>query len=445
MEIDDRCIIEPLDAESPEGRARLSALIDRQFEYPDEVEERIRDILEDVKQHGDAAVCKYARRFDCPDFEPFMMPVPDSEIDEACDAVDREVLASIRKALENIRSFHQKQLPVSWFDAREDGSILGQMVRAVDAAGLYVPGGTAGKTPLVSSVLMNAVPAGIAGVKRLVLCTPPGRDGSVNPCLLVAAREAGVTEIYRIGSAWAIAAMAFGTETVKEVDVIAGPGNIFVTVAKKLVSGIVGIDMVAGPSEILIIADDTALPGLVAADMLSQAEHDPMATAMLLTTSEQLAEEVAGQVVSQASGLERSEIALQSINSNGAILIVDSMEKAAEISNKIGPEHLELIVQEPWSLMPRIRHAGAVFLGNYSPEPIGDYIAGPNHVLPTMGTSRFSSALGVETFLKRTSIISYSKEAFVKDAGHVMCLARIEGLTAHERSVMARLRSISQG
>jgi histidinol dehydrogenase len=336
--------------------------------------------------------------------------------------------------------FHGKQVPVSWFDTREDGSILGQMVRSVDAAGLYVPGGRGGSTPLISSVLMNAVPARIAGVKRLVLATPPGKDGRLNPYLLVAAEEAGVSEVYRMGSAWAIAAMAYGTETVQSVDVVAGPGNIFVTVAKKQVSGTVGIDMIAGPSEILIIADESAEPTFVAADMLSQAEHDPMATSVLITTSSRLAEMVCSELTGQLEALERRDTARKSLESNGLVLVVKGMDEAVEMANRVGPEHLELLVERPWELVPGIRHAGAVFLGSFSPEPVGDYIAGPNHVLPTMGTARFSSSLGVETFLKRSSIISYSEKAFQEAAEDVMNLARIEGLTAHERSAEMRLK-----
>ncbi len=433
-------IIKPLDAESPPGREGFSALLNRQFEIPREIEASVIDILAQVKAMGDEAVVDFTRKFDCRDFSASLLPVSSQEISDAYKSVDSKILSSIRKALKNIEEFHKKQLPSSWFETREDGSILGQMVRPVDAAGLYVPGGTGGSTPLVSSVLMNAIPARIAGVERLVLATPPGKDGKVSPYLLVAAREAGVSEVYRMGSAWAIAAMAFGTETVRPVDVIAGPGNIFVTVAKKLVSGTVGIDMIAGPSEILIIADHTAPPAYVAADMLSQAEHDAMATSVLLTTSVELAKQVCSQLTQQANALERKDIACKSIKSNGLVLIVRDLESAVKMANQVGPEHMELLVERPWDLLPGIKHAGAIFMGNFSPEPVGDYIAGPNHVLPTMGTARFSSALGVETFLKRSSIISYSERAFMQDAEDVMGLAEIEGLTAHRHSVAVRLK-----
>ncbi len=433
-------IMEPLYAESPAGLEGFSALLKRQFEIPAEVETAVRDIIAKVRSKGDKALVEYTKRFDCPEFEISMLPVDKKEISSAYKQVDGKILSSLRKALENIEAFHGKQLPVSWFDTREDGSILGQMVRPVDAAGLYVPGGRGGSTPLISSVLMNSVPARIAGVKRLVLATPPGKDGRVNPFLLVAAAEAGASEVYRVGSAWAIAAMAYGTETVQSVDVVAGPGNIFVTVAKKQVAGTVGIDMIAGPSEILIIADESADPGFVAADMLSQAEHDPMATSVLITTFGPLAEKVCSELAVQLEALERRDTAAQSLESNGLVLVVKDMDEAVEMANRMGPEHLELLVERPWDLVPGIRHAGAVFLGSFSPEPVGDYIAGPNHVLPTMGTARFSSALGVETFLKRSSIISYSEKAFQGAAEDVMNLARIEGLTAHERSAGIRLK-----
>jgi histidinol dehydrogenase len=350
-------------------------------------------------------------------------------------------LTSLRKAVSNIRDFHRHQVPKSWIMTRENGTILGQMVHPVDAAGLYVPGGRGGETPLVSSVLMNAVPAVIAGVGRLVLATPPNSSGDVNPYLLVAASEVGVREIYKMGSAWAIAAMAFGTQTIAPVDVVVGPGNIYVTLAKKMVTGVVGIDMIAGPSEVLIIADADAPPEFIAADLLSQAEHDPMATPILVTPSMGLAEDVSSQLTLQLERLERRDAARKSLQDNGLLLVVEDLVTAAEISNRIGPEHLELMVVDPWGLLPRIRHAGAVFLGSFTPEPIGDYVAGPNHVLPTMGTARFSSALGVETFLKRSSVISYTENAFRDDADDVIRLAGIEGLSAHANSIRVRNRS----
>ncbi len=428
----------PFSSSQEEGRKRLSALLARSFELPGEIEAKVAQILDDVRRRGDEAVVEYTRRFDAPRFDASMIEVSGAEMERACSQVDADFMSALKKAAANIRRFHQRQLPDSWFMPKDDGTILGQMVRPVDCAGLYVPGGAGGKTPLVSSVLMNAIPAAIAGVRQIVLATPPTEDGGVSPYILAAAREAGVHRVFRAGSAWAVAAMAFGTDTIPRVDVIAGPGNIFVTIAKKLVSGMVGIDMIAGPSEILVIADDSAPAEFVAADMLSQAEHDPMATSIALVTSHELAVAVADELAAQLGRLERAETARASIEANGLILVTRDLDEAVEISNRVGPEHLELMVKEPWALLPKIRHAGAVFLGPYTPEPIGDYIAGPNHVLPTMGTSRFSSALGVDTFIKRTSIISYSRQGFEQDADDVTLLARIEGLTAHAGSVEVR-------
>jgi len=431
-------IIKTVRADSREGKKVLSALSRRSFDIPEDVEKSVKEIVEAVKREGDKALCSLTRRFDSPDFDASMLKVSENELEEALNKVDEDLLSAIKKARDKITAFHERQLPSSWFHTGDEGVILGQMVRPVDSAGLYVPGGQGGKTPLVSSVLMNAIPAKIAGVERIILCTPPGKDGRVSPALLAAARVCGVHEVFRAGSAWAIAAMAFGTETIKSVDVIAGPGNIFVTAAKKLVSGQVAIDMIAGPSEILIIADESARADFVAADMLSQAEHDKMATSILVTTSDQLAKETCKELERQLTRLERAETARASLESNGLAIVTDDLDEACDIANQIGPEHLELMVKEPWALVPFIKHAGAVFLGAYSPEPIGDYIAGPNHVLPTMGTARFSSALGVETFLKRSSLIFYSKKGFLEDAEDVMKLAEVEGLTAHLKSIKVR-------
>ncbi len=421
-----------------EGEKRLGQIFDRRFEIDQELENRVKAILQRVVIEGDKALVEYTRRFDSPGFTLENLKVQEWEIEKAYEVVSQDFLKALGKAKANIEEFHKLQLPKSWFMTRDDGSILGQRVTPVDGAGLYVPGGQGGKTPLVSSVLMNGIPAKIAGVERIVLVTPPLEDCSASPHLLVAANEVGVTEIYKVGSAWAIAALAFGTDTIRPVDVIVGPGNIFVTVAKKLVAGRVGIDMVAGPSEILVIADDSAKPEFVAADLLSQAEHDTMATSILLTTSEDLAKGVRRELEHQLVGLSRAEVAEKSLKENGLLMVVDGLESAVKIANRLGPEHLELMVKEPWQIMPMIKHAGALFLGNYTPEPIGDYIAGPNHVLPTMGTARFSSALGVDTFLKRTSILSYSKLAFDQDSVDVMLLAEVEGLLAHSRSVEVR-------
>ncbi len=427
------------EADSSDGKRLLSALSRRTFKIPEDIEQKVKEIVEAVQESGDNALCDYTSRFDCPGFTPDMLRVSEEEIERAFEQVDSHLLSALEKAKENIGSFHARQLPDSWFQTRQNGVILGQMVHPVEAAGLYVPGGQGGKTPLVSSVLMNAIPAKIAGVERLILCTPPGPDGKISPALLAAAKLCGVSHIYRVGSAWAIAAMAYGTETIGAVDVIAGPGNIFVTAAKKLVSGAVAIDMIAGPSEILIIADDSAKAAYVAADMLSQAEHDPMATSILVTTSSKLAKNTSNELEKQIEKLERAKTARRSIESNGLILVTKTIEEACQLANTIGPEHLELMVKDPWAFVPKIKNAGAIFLGLYSPEPIGDYIAGPNHVLPTMGTARFSSALGVETFLKRSSLICYTKEAFMKDALDVMRLAETEGLTAHKQSVRVRV------
>ncbi len=432
-------IIKLLRADSKEGKDFVSALRGRRLEFSKELVDKVSQIIENVKERGDDALCEYTKQFDYSDFSKDLIRVSKEEIELAFKEIDQSVLNCLKKAKNNIQAFHERQLPKSWFETRDNGSILGQMVRPVDAAGLYVPGGKGGETPLVSSVLMNAIPAKIAGVKRIILCTPPGAEAKVSPYLLVAATISGVNEIYRAGSAWAIAAMAYGTETILPVDVIAGPGNIFVTIAKKLIAGSTGIDMIAGPSEILVIADKEAKAKFIAADMLSQAEHDIMATSILITTSSELADKVAEQLDLQLKELKRSEIAKRSLEENGIILIVSSLNEACKVANVIAPEHLELMVKDPWALMPKLKHAGAIFLGDYTPEPIGDYIAGPNHVLPTMGTARFSSALGVETFLKKSSIISYSKEAFFQDAKDVMALAEIEGLTAHKQSIKIRM------
>jgi len=432
-------MLTPINYADENGKARVHALAGRRLELAREHEETVRSIMEDVRARGDQALVEYTARFDAPGFTPGHIRVGQDEIDAAYQAVDEAFLSSIRKSISKVEAFHLRQLPQSWFMTRENGVILGQMVRPVDSCGLYVPGGKGGTTPLVSSVVMNAVPARIAGVERIALATPPTSGCLVSPHLLVAAAECGVREIFRMGSAWAIAALAFGTESVLPVDVIVGPGNIFVTLAKKLVSGMVGIDMIAGPSEVLIIADETAVPSHIASDLLSQAEHDPLATSILLTPSRELAEAVSKELGRILKTLARKDVAARSIDKNGLILVVDNLDSAVTIANRIAPEHLEIATQDPWAILPRIRHAGAVFLGHHTPEPIGDYIAGPNHVLPTMGSARFSSALGVETFLKRSSIISYSEKAFQEDAQDVVRLAEKEGLFAHALSVQIRL------
>jgi histidinol dehydrogenase len=342
-------------------------------------------------------------------------------------------------AAERIRTFHEREMEDSWFLTRDDGAVTGRLVRPVDSAGLYVPGGQGGSTPLVSSVLMNGIPAAIAGVPRRVMVTPPSADGSVSPALLVAAQEVGISEVYKTGSAWAIAALAFGTSSIAPVDVIVGPGNQYVAEAKRQVMGRVRIDMIAGPSEVLIVADQGANPVYIAADMLAQAEHDPQALAVLITTSKTIASQTVVALEQQVQRLSRQDIARTSLQDKGVILLAENIDEAVELANRIAIEHLELQVDDPWQWLPKIRHAGAVFLGHNTPEAAGDYVAGPNHVLPTMGTARISSALGVETFLKKSSIISYSRQALLNDADHIRRLASLEGLSAHENSVTVRV------
>ena len=399
----------------------------------------VQEILARVRAEGDQAVVDYTRKFDAPDMQVSDLKVRESEFAEAEAGVDDSFMETLHFAADRIRRFHEREMEDSWITTRDDGTITGRMVRPVDSAGLYVPGGQGGSTPLVSSVLMNGIPAAIAGVERRVMVTPPNREGRVSPALLLAAREVGISEVYKAGSAWAIGALAHGTETIPRVDVIVGPGNRFVAEAKQQVMGRVRIDMLAGPSEVLIVADDQANPVFIAADMLAQAEHDPQALALLITTSRTVAEQTIRALGEQVSGLQRREIAEEALESRGAVLLVDTLDEAIELANEIAIEHLELQVREPWQWLPRVRHAGAIFLGSYTPEACGDYVAGPNHVLPTMGTARIASALGVETFLKKSSIISCSRQALLADADHIQRLAALEGLTAHGNSVAVRV------
>ncbi|MBQ7608082.1 MAG: histidinol dehydrogenase [Desulfovibrionaceae bacterium] len=404
-----------------------------------EIETRVREILDAVATKGDAALIDYTVSFDC---ESFNHPIRIDEEDIAFAAAsvsanDRDL---IYRAADNIRSFHEKQKENSWFDTRPDGTILGQRILPVGSVGLYVPGGQGGNTPLISTLLMNAIPAQTAGVQRIAICTPPRRDGTINPHILAAAHILNITEIYRVGGAWSIAALAYGTESIRPVSVIAGPGNIYVTTAKRLVQGIVGIDMIAGPSEVLVIADGSADVSILAADMLSQAEHDPLASSICITTDKHLAEDLPQELMHQVQSLPRADIAKQSLKDWGAVVYTESMSLAIEIANSIAPEHLELYTRDPWSLLPFIRNAGAIFLGANSPEPLGDYYAGPNHVLPTMGTARFSSALSVQTFCKKSSIIAASRSFLQSSIKDVAALARIEGLEAHARALEIRKR-----
>ena len=396
-------------------------------------------MIEDVRKNKDRALIKYTNRFDSSKLTIGSIQVTPEEFDDASKHVDRPFMTSLNRAVRQIESFHRQQLCTSWINTERPGTLLGQMVNPVDAAGIYVPGGMGGETPLVSSVVMGAVPAKVAGVNRIVMVTPPRKNGTVNPHLLVAAKKVGIDAVYKVGSAWAIAALAYGTETIPRVDVIVGPGNIYVAIAKKIVAGTVGIDMIAGPSEILIIADHTATPEFIAADLLSQAEHDSLASSILVTNSADIAKAVAAAVKEQLKDLSRREIARKSLSGFGAIMIVSDLDAAIELANQIAPEHLELQIKDPLAVVGQIRNAGAVFLGDYTPEPIGDYIAGPNHVLPTAGTARFSSALSVDAFIKKTSLIRYSKAAFGREAGDVIRLAEIEGLDAHANSVKIRL------
>lgn len=398
--------------------------------------ELVRQIVGDVRREGDAAVIRYTSLIDKVDYKPEDFLVTEEEFAAAEKAADPAVVESLRKAAANVRRYHEEQKPNSWMTYREKGSILGQSLIPLDRVGIYVPGGTAAYP---SSVIMNAVPAAVAGVGEIIMMVPP-KNGKINPYVLVAARAAGVKKIYKIGGAQAIAAMAFGTETIPRVDKITGPGNIFVTLAKKEVYGHVDIDMLAGPSEILIVADKTADPVYTAADMLSQAEHDPLASSIVITDDAELAEKVAKEAEKQLAQLPRKEIAQASIDRNGLIVIADDMMQAMRFANVSAPEHMELLTAQPFQLLPYVRHAGAVFLGAYSPEPLGDYFAGPNHVLPTGGTARYYSVLNVETFMKRTSIISYTQPALADVSEDIIRLAETEGLQAHANAIRLRQR-----
>jgi len=417
---------------------RLSTIINRGIGFNTDDYANVKLILDNVHKNGDVALIKYVNQFDSPDLAIASLKVNDNELETADAVVDDAFRQSLQKAVSQIKSFHQYQRPDSWITTERSGTLLGQLARPVDAAGVYVPGGQGGTTPLVSSVLMGVIPAKIAGVKQIIMVTPAGKDGTVSPHLLSAARLVGVDAIYKVGSAWAIGALAYGTETISKVDVIVGPGNIYVTLAKKIVSGTVGIDMVAGPSEIMVIADQTADPAFIAADLLSQAEHDTLASSILVTTSLNTAEKVSLAVDEQLRHLRRKDIATLSLENYGAILVTPDLATAFDIANRVAPEHLELQIQNPIDYLGEIRNAGAVFLGAYTPEPVGDYIAGPNHVLPTAGAARFSSALSVDNFIKKISLIRYSREAFEREADDIIRLAEVEGLDAHANSIKIR-------
>lgn len=412
----------------------LQNLLKRSPNNYGEFEGRVNAIIEEVRNNRDQAVFNYTKQFDGADINAGNILVTEEEIAEAYEQVDTTLLAVIRKSLVNIKKYHEKQVQNSWFTT-EDGIILGQKVTALATVGVYVPGG---KAVYPSSVLMNVLPAKVAGVDRIVMCTPPGKDGKVYPSTLVAAKEAGVDEIYKVGGAQAIAAMAFGTESVPKVDKIVGPGNIYVALAKKVVFGYVSIDSIAGPSEILVLADETANPRYVAADLLSQAEHDEMASAILITTSQKLAEEVSAEIDQFVAELSRKEIIQKSLDNYGYILVADNMEEAIDTVNAIASEHMEIVTADPFHVMTKIRNAGAIFIGEYSSEPLGDYFAGPNHVLPTNGTAKFFSALSVDDFIKKSSIISYSREALEKVHKDIEQFAECEKLTAHANSIRVR-------
>ena len=412
----------------------LQNLLKRSPNNYGEFEGRVNAIIEEVRNNRDQAVFNYTKQFDGADINAGNILVTEEEIAEAYEQFDTTLLAVIRKSLVNIKKYHEKQVQNSWFTT-EDGIILGQKVTALATVGVYVPGG---KAVYPSSVLMNVLPAKVAGVDRIVMCTPPGKDGKVYPSTLVAAKEAGVDEIYKVGGAQAIAAMAFGTESVPKVDKIVGPGNIYVALAKKAVFGYVSIDSIAGPSEILVLADETANPRYVAADLLSQAEHDEMASAILITTSQKLAEEVSAEIDQFVAELSRKEIIQKSLDNYGYILVADNMEEAIDTVNAIASEHMEIVTADPFHVMTKIRNAGAIFIGEYSSEPLGDYFAGPNHVLPTNGTAKFFSALSVDDFIKKSSIISYSREALEKVHKDIEQFAECEKLTAHANSIRVR-------
>lgn len=419
----------------------LDDLLKRSPNNYGQYEASVHAILDEVKEKGDEAVFTYTKKFDGADINAGNILVTEEEVKEAYDAVDDSLIDIIRKSLKNIESYHAKQMQYSWFDSKPDGTLLGQKVTALARVGVYVPGG---KAVYPSSVLMNIMPAKVAGVDEIIMTTPPGKDGKVNPTTLVAAKEAGATAVYKVGGAQAIAALAYGTESIPKVDKIVGPGNIYVALAKKAVYGHVSIDSIAGPSEILVLADETANPRYVAADLLSQAEHDELASAILVTTSEELARKVSAQVDTFVKELSRGEIIQKSLDNYGHILVADTLEDAIAAANEIASEHLEIVTKDPYQVMMKIRNAGAIFIGEYSSEPLGDYFAGPNHVLPTNGTAKFFSPLSVDDFLKKSSIIAYSKEALEAVHLDIEKFAEAEQLTAHANSIKVRFEKEEQ-
>jgi len=404
------------------------------------VEGKVREVMNKISKSGDEALVEYTRLFDCEDFSLENLRVTQTEIQDSLSKIQGNDLEIIRNAADKIRSYHLKQTRNSWFTTDPDGAFLGQMVTPVPRAGLYVPGGRGGDTPLISSLLMNAIPAQAAGVESICIVSPPRRDKTLNPYILATAHLLGLDEIYKCGSAWAVAALAYGTASIPAVDMIAGPGNIFVTTAKKLLMGQVGIDMIAGPSELAVLADSSARPDYIAADLLSQAEHDPLAGTYLVTDDADLLEKVGSELENQLLSLPRADNARKAIKDWGGSFRVPDMQTGMELINRIAPEHFELCLQDPWPMLARVKNAGAVFLGHTSPEPVGDYFAGPNHVLPTLGTARFSQALSVENFQKNISILATDKSYLQQHASGIARLARMENLEAHARSVEIRLK-----
>jgi histidinol dehydrogenase len=430
-------MIRRLHAEGDEGTAFLKELAARRAASSAEAETVVRPILTEVREKGDTALMEYAQRFDGASLTPGTIRVTAEDVERAFDQLPPEAIEAIKLAAARIEAFHRRQLPDSWF-LTEEGAVLGQLCRPLDAVGIYIPGG---KAVYPSTVLMNGVPAAVAGVKRPVVCTPVTSDLTVHPAVLVAASLAGIEEIYKVGGAHAIAALAYGTTSIPRVDKIVGPGNIFVATAKRLVAGTVGIDAIAGPTEVVVVADESAEPAYVAADLLAQAEHDEMAMTLCITVSEPLADKVGAELKRQLDDLPRRQIAEASLAKNGAILLVPTLEAAFALVNSIAPEHVELQCQDPWVHLDHVRHAGAVFLGAFSPEALGDYLAGPNHVLPTGGAARFASPLSVEDFMRRTSVLHFTEEGLKQLGGSAMTLASLEGLDGHARAVRIRQRS----
>ncbi|WP_018248759.1 histidinol dehydrogenase [Orenia marismortui] len=420
--------------------AELNKVLNRSSFDNEAQVQAVQEIWDNVKSRGDEAIFEYTARFDQVDLKDRGLEVSQEEIEEAYKQVDDEFLKAIRVSIKNVSEFHNKQLQESWMDVKEDGVILGQKIEALERVGIYVPGGSA---PLVSSVVMNGAPAKVAGVKEIIMVTPPAKNGGINPYTLVTAAEVGVDKIYKVGGAQAVAGLALGTETITKVDKIVGPGNIYVTLAKKMAFGYVDIDMLAGPSEVLVLADESANTRFVAADLLSQAEHDPIASSILVTTSLDLAKKVNQEVEKQLEELSRKEIASESLNNYGAILLARDLDEAIDLTNRFAPEHLEVKVDDPFAILGKLKNAGAIFMGEYAAEPVGDYIAGPNHVLPTGGSARFYSPLNIDDFMKKSSIIYYTKAGLEKVKDDAIKIAEVEGLDAHANSIKVRFEGSS--